>query len=108
MINAIKNPDVEMTSGSFMAIAEALENFKAVEALPIFIDMLREHRTNKEFPIMTREESIAVIRFVGVMGKSQNIDEIEYCLNDKDLRIRLEAAIAVLKLVPAEEVAADE
>ncbi len=108
MIKVLEDPNIERTTGSFIAIAKALQEFEAVEAVPTLIDMLRKRGTNEESDIMSHQEAIAAIRFIGILGNAENVHELEPNLNDNELRIRLEAAIAILRLLPDEGDLANE
>jgi HEAT repeat protein len=102
MVGVLRNPEIERTAGSFMAIVDSLQEFEAVEAVPILADMLRERSADDESDEMSREEVIAAIRFIGILGSADNVEELQPNLKDNEMRIRLEAAIAILRLLPDE------
>jgi len=108
MMRVLKDTDIDRTSGSFIAILEALEEFETREVVPILIGLLQKRKTEDEVDILSRDELIAVVKYIGVLGDVDCVEELEHLLTDRDVEIHLEIAIAILRLLPEEEVPADE
>ena len=108
MMRVLKDTDIDRTSGSFVVILEALEEFKTREVVPILIGLLQKRKTEEGVDILSRDELIAVVKYIGVLGDVDCVEKLEPLLTDRDVEIRLETAIAILRLLPEEEVLEDE